>query len=326
MQKYKNTIILLGILIVLIAITAICKTCGKRTRTKKSTTAAFKKYKIAKAKEIIIVSSSNQAHLVLAPTGWIVKKDSFPADTAEVSKILGHIDSLTTQTLVSSNPQKQAKFEVDTTKAVRVKVVAQDTVVDLMLGKAGPDYNSTYFRAFKSDKVYLYKKGIKWQFDKADDRWRDTYVLRLSKDEVSTINLKYPDAELELAKGADGTWRVSKPQDYGAKQNDVNTMINALTSMHSSDMQRMTGMPEVYGFDKHTCTATLIMNQGSQYQLQVGKFDDEKKQYSVKRTDTDFVYTIAEYQGSNFMKRFEEIKEEPKPEDSTKAEAPFEKK
>jgi hypothetical protein len=312
MPTFRKTLRLLGILAGLVAVIMLVNFI--RSKMAASSDRLFPAYQPAKATEFAVRARWNSVKLVRTAAGWVVPEaDSFPADTTDLTQILAVCDSMSAKSLVSANPEKHAVFQVDSTAGTRAVVVAgKDTVVDVVIGKNGPDYNSIYFRPAASKHVYQYPQNIKYLFGKSSASWRDTYVLRTNREQITGLTLTFPDQTVELARNDDGMWKIVKPQSAGAKQNVVNEIINTVSTLNSKDMQRPLLPPadSSYGFGRPACVATIITRASGAFMLTLGVYHDQEKDYHVKNSSRNFVYKINDYQANTIMKRFEELKEE----------------
>jgi len=97
-----------------------------------------------------------------------------PADGGLVQIALEKIVTLKKGEPASVNPDKQAAFEVSDTSKSYVKVYAgkDEPAGVLLIGKSGPDWNSSYARLAGSDTVYLIPGGFRQSLFFGIDRWR----------------------------------------------------------------------------------------------------------------------------------------------------------
>jgi hypothetical protein len=324
MNIFKKTLGLLGILAGLVLVILLINFISNRNQKKGDL--IFGKFNPEKSGEISIVARWNTTKLIKTPVGWVVATaDSFPADTSEINKVMAAFQGMSARELVSSNPEKQQLFQVDSLAGVRVKVITQDrdTMADVMVGKNGADYNSTYFRPAHGKNVYLYDQNLRYLFSKNSTNWRDTYVLKMNPENASMLTLEYPGETLELIKDNQGTWKITKPQGAEAKQNLVNEMVNAVTALSSKDMQRLNMADTSYGFNRSPCTVTVGAKNGNRFVLLFGAYNETGKEYSVKNNFRNYVYKINDNQAIAILRHFEEIKAEVNAE--KKAEGPDKK-
>ena len=97
----------------------------------------------------------------------------FPADRSRIHAALGIFGDLERGILVSRNPEKQKLYQVGT-EGLRLKLVAEHNVVlgELVIGKNGPDFGSSYVRLATADDVYLVGQSLLGIFSIAADDWK----------------------------------------------------------------------------------------------------------------------------------------------------------
>ncbi len=316
MNQSKKTFVLLGVLILLIGIILSIKWISQKTKSDKTKKSIFPKIKTERISSIVIHSSSNHVVMEKIADSWVViTSDSFPADTNEINKIIGNLNAMNTKTLISSNPAKRNIFQVDDSAGINVKVADRDTIVNVFIGKNAADYNSVYFRTAYSDQVYLFEENIRWNFEKESTRWRDPTLLYFNKENLTNIKLSYADnSTVELEKQSDEKWKILSLQNYGVKQDVINTMLNTLSSLNYKEVEKDKKALKEYGLDKPTCTITVRFKDTTQRFISIGKLVEKDNFLYALRGDRDYIYSIWKYQGDNIMKKIEDLKEEPKPE------------
>lgn len=139
----------------------------------------------------------------------ITAPGDYRASEPVVSGALTALDSLALVDVVSTNPAKRSTFQVDST-GTRVQVQEGDkSVLDLVVGKASPDFSHTYVRPEGSDEVFRAAGMLTYQFNKRLDDWRDKTILEVDAAGIVRIVLESPKEKtlLELAK-SDTTWTL----------------------------------------------------------------------------------------------------------------------
>ncbi|MFA4973222.1 MAG: DUF4340 domain-containing protein [bacterium] len=95
-----------------------------------------------------------------------------PAERARVSHALGGFGGLNKGIVVSQNPDNQELFQVKNT-GVNVLLLDKggDEIAEVVIGKNGPDYGSTYVRRSNEDKVYLVDRALVGLFSPVASDW-----------------------------------------------------------------------------------------------------------------------------------------------------------
>jgi hypothetical protein len=143
--------------------------------------------------------------------GWHMRQPfDYQAQEQAVQSLLTVLEDLELQDVVSSNPDNQGLFEVDSTGTLVQAWDGDKQVMDLVVGKATPDYAHTYVRREGQDEVYRAVGMLTYNFNKKPDDWRDKTILNVNRDDIRRVELRYPkdDVDVVLAR-QDSVWTVS---------------------------------------------------------------------------------------------------------------------
>jgi hypothetical protein len=128
-----------------------------------------------------------------------------PADSAAVARLLEGLAAMELESVVSNNPGRYARYGVDSTG----KTITADWGGEehrLVVGNAGPDFQSVYVRLDDDPRVFLTRTRL--EVPDAPDRWRDRVALRLPVQQVTraTVTLN----EQPFAVRYDGEWTLER--------------------------------------------------------------------------------------------------------------------
>jgi len=164
-----------------------------------------------------------------APGAWELETpSSAKADTATVNRILKQVGDIELESIVSTNPERFSKFEVDST-GNELTIEWGDGKIDLIVGKMGPDFQSRYVRMSGDDRVML-ANGLPNLTAKLD-QWRDKTLWSFPADAIKSVSVTTEGATYGLLK--EGTsWALNS--DDGAVPADsakVASLIDRLSPM-----------------------------------------------------------------------------------------------
>ncbi|MBN1282613.1 MAG: DUF4340 domain-containing protein [Proteobacteria bacterium] len=116
------------------------------------------------------------------------------ADSSRVSTALGVFGGLERGIVVSTNPKRRDLFQVGAA-GLEVRLVDKggSPVAELVIGKSGPDYGSTYIRRSGADEVYLVRRPLSGIFSPVADDWRK---LKTQKDPAGNAPPRDPLHEI----------------------------------------------------------------------------------------------------------------------------------
>lgn len=154
----------------------------------------------------------------------ITSPGRYPADAPAVQQVIEGLRRFKVGSLVSSNPEKQGLYQVDTTGTRLTVVERSGKSLDMMFGKTGPSYTEIYFRLMDSKEVYLGEGLSSWVINRELKEWRDKTVFAVPVDSIKQIAYHYKKKTILLQR--DGTrW------SHGKDTVDTSVMSMALTTL-----------------------------------------------------------------------------------------------
>lgn len=121
--------------------------------------------------------------------GWRV--NGLPAAPATVERFLAALnDSASSGELISESAQSHERLAVDTLQGRRLTLGAGDrTLLDLWIGRRGPDFDGFYVRRAGEERVYLLRGAFAEQTARTVEQWRDLQVVRLQPESIGRIEV-----------------------------------------------------------------------------------------------------------------------------------------
>lgn len=171
--------------------------------------------------------------------GWRLRQPiDYAAQDQVVQSVLTSLENLQLRDVVSRNPQKRAKFQVDST-GTHVRVWEGETeVLSVIIGKAANDFSHTYVRRAEEDEVYRAVGMLAYNFTKRVDDWRDKTILNLDSAGISRLQLRYPkeDIEIELIRN-DSLWTYSSNGGEAAVADSATVagLLSATSKLNTSN-------------------------------------------------------------------------------------------
>ncbi len=247
----------------------------------------------------------------LAGNGWqvIIDGTSKRADNNTVNNIANLAHNLTVGDIISSNPEKQMLFEVDTLIG-RTVAFYRDTqeLGRLIVGKAGSDFRSTYVRKPDSKDVYLATAAITRLLDRPVSGYRDKSVHALDAGAINSIIVKSKDSEYQLSR-ADSLWTIndaksgSAPAD-AAKASAFATMLSTLRINDFVDPNQAQSV----SFSPDADRVTIALASGSAIDVELTPVDTSAKSYYLRTSADPDLFTVPEHVRNNIMKKPDDLK------------------
>ena len=228
----RNTLILAGVLVVLIlAVFFVLQRPGERSVSADGGELLVS-YDSAAVDKIQVSSTSGTTILQREGAGWML---TFPlrakADDAGVHQLLSKARMIALKAMVSSNPQKQTLFQVDSAGTLVRMSAGGNERAAFRIGKTGSTYTETYVRREGSNDVFLADGMLLYLFVKQPRDWRDKAILRIPQESIRSVRYQYGDTTFVIA-FQDSVWKVdgTPAADY-----TVRGLLGALAAFSADD-------------------------------------------------------------------------------------------
>jgi hypothetical protein len=133
--------------------------------------------------DTVVVARSGDRWRMTAPVESAV-------DSTRVNRFLDELEELSFASVVSTNPERQAKFGVDSLGSA-VVVQSGDDERRLIVGNSGPDYQTVYVRLGGDDRVLSTRGRV--SVDATSDYWRDRTIMSVPGDAVMGVRVETAD-------------------------------------------------------------------------------------------------------------------------------------
>ena len=313
-MKTKQLLVLIGVLVVLALLVLIFENpFGKSEEQKKVEEAGllFPYFNKADVAKIEIIGAFGLTTTILAKQNdqWLVESmDNYPADQTAVQELLDKVAEMKTIERASSNPEKQAVFQVDSS-GVEAKLAdaSGNLLAHLFAGKTTPGIFDSYVRAADSNDVYIVKGHLKSTFDKGYRSWRDRTIFSFLKEDVTQLTIRSGEEEIELQIDAAGAWQMLKPLVSAADGAEVEAITELMSSLETDDFVEPKELSE-YELDAPKMSITATLKDGSVRTLLIGK--EESGSYSVKREDKVQIFELNKGNVDKLIRKSADLKSE----------------
>ena len=223
----RNTLILGGVLLLLIAIALLLMQRPGEQSTTGAEGQLLVEIDSAKVDKLEINSSTGKVILEKRGIEWFLHSPiEYRADQSNVNSLIGQAKNLRVKATVSSNPEKQSLFQVDSTGTI-VKVYEKGSEkVSFIVGKMGPTFSETYMRLSNSNDVHLIEGSLSYTFSRPVKDWRDRTIANVPHESITNIVYQYGDTTFALSH-KDTLWMIGKD---GAKESEVNSLLSSLSN------------------------------------------------------------------------------------------------
>ncbi len=217
----------------------------------------------------------------------------FPVNPPDVEEALEYFTNVEPAELIAEGKEKLEKFELSDKTALKVtlaKSPEDKSSYKLFLGKAGPDFRSTYAVKPDETKIFLVaeNKNSFWQRD--PDEWRDKAPFRYNREDITKIAFTSANSSFILERDKDGMWQFTYPGDLKADSNIVVEFLSRISGMVAISLLDGGRKPE-YKLD--TPDFTIEFKVGNEdVKLIVSPETEDRKRY-VENTHLNQIYALS---------------------------------
>jgi hypothetical protein len=296
--------ILIVVLVVLAGAYAIISLSERR---KTGPAPLFPEFEAEMAAGIYIEVEGKTVALEKSAGGWTVpSEDSLPADPRGVDAILEKVATFSLKDRVSSNPEKRSVYEVDTA-GVFAAVVDEsgDTTAAFVVGKVGPDYQSSYVKNAWSDDVILTSGYLRSMFDRGEMTWQDRLVFNYTPDDIGMISIRRGEEEYTLRPAGGGEWYIAAPESSACNKDRVSRLVRMLCILRCEDFAGRLPVPGANVADSDT-TIWFATTSGNEHRVFFGSENEQQRVHFVK-DDSDIVYLLSRIKVNQILPSYSDV-------------------
>lgn len=234
------------------------------------------------------------------------------AQPAAVEAIARLSHSLAVGEVVSSNPDKQLLFQVDTLTGITVKFYRGDEYLGgMVVGKMGPDFQSTYVRKPESHDVYAAQGAFAQLFSRPPSAYMDKTLLALDPGAINLVEYQGRGDDYSVML-QDSLWRVL-PADGEAFIGDQEKIARSASSFANLQFSEFPAQPDSLDLDFSSPDLEIKvgLRDGSEHVLRFLSQGGQSKNFYVVGDDNPEPYVIFEYVVNTIAPRLDELRPQP---------------
>lgn len=259
--------------------------------------------------ERIIIDPPDQEAVSLTKSDgkWYTNVErKYEADENAVNAAIKALEEPISATVVSSNPESFAEYQVNETSGTKVQVFEAGKpgpAVSMVVGKDGPSAFSTYVRMDESDDVLNAKASLSMAF-KRPDGWRDKQIFEFSGSSATRIEESGTSATFTVARGEDDVWQFEDDQTTEADSARVSSLANMMASLRANDFVEQTESQTLADFGLAPPRQTITISyedkstspsRPTSVTLLIGNESPAAGDWYAKRADKNDVFTIGSH-------------------------------
>jgi hypothetical protein len=233
----------------------------------------------------------------------------YPTDKGAVQPLADLAHKMSVGEIISSNPDKQMLFQVDTITGNRVTFYRDaNELASIIIGKMGADYQSTYVRKPESNDVYAAMGNLVRFLNRPASGYRDKTLLTVDTTQIATISFKSKDVDYRIGR-QDSLWRIlpAKGEPLTPNPQKMSNLLRQLAVIRWSNSPPVgdTARPN---FLQPTVAVDVSMLDGSTKSLRFVGQGAENKSYYVQSPSGDETFIVYDYVVNNLVKKPDELK------------------
>lgn len=241
---------------------------------------------------------------------WYMRRpDACRADNRAIEQMLSMASHLEVGEIISSNPEKQFVFQVDSVMGNRLDFFdGENLLASMVIGKMQEDFLHAYLRKTDSDDVYLAKGLFSSIANRRLDLWKERSILVMDAKQASEIELSHDQEKFKLTK-QDILWLLSAHPYQESSPADGEVVEDYLETLAGIKGDEFVREFQIYGvnFNKPQLELTLIFSDGQQEKLLAIDESGDGSRYFVKTDQDRNVFILYEYNFKRLAKNFEDF-------------------
>ncbi len=230
-------------------------------------------------------------------------------------------------TLQAKNPENFPDFDLTKEKATRVKFYGRNggLLEDILVGKAGSDWQSTYVRRPDADEVYLVPVRLADNFTGDDvNAWRDKRIFpALEPQDIRNVYVddrantrtyaltRVPSAGESADPAGAYDWRLTLPEETRARKATADSVTRTLATLNAVEFLEPAEVQESY-FHPPTLRAKFSAGDAtSSYTLTVGQESGERGRFYARASTQEEPFLV--YKPYALAMPLDSLKETPTP-------------
>jgi hypothetical protein len=239
----------------------------------------------AKAREIVLArAGGEEIRLVRQGDAWrMTAPQDVPADASAVDAILGSLESLDAEEVVTESATDVAQFGLEPPRVAVTVTLEGAGPARLHLGGKTPDEGALYARIPDRPRVFTVAGYLEGSFDKQPFDLRDRDVLHVKRDAVTRLAATGDPGPFTLVRDARGEWAFAAPVSTRAGRWTVDGLLGTLEGLRMEKVVSETpaaGDLKAWGLDPPARTVTVTLADGVTRTLEIGAADADKKRYA----------------------------------------------
>lgn len=303
MKLYKNAIILLVVVGLLVGAYAFASTRKPAETEGPDLPSVEKVFEIDKAKisEVTIVNKEEKFVFVKKDDAWTLAfPENFKADTSKIDSVVSNLAYITADRVIEENAADLEQYGFG--KPLQISIKHEEGTKELEMGDLNSTKDAYYIKEKGSSKVYTISKYTGDAIAVSRNDLRDKTLYTLNTEEAIGVSMsKAGNLVFSAKKIEDSQWVLTAPIEGNADASKISPILEALatTSSYMNFIEEKPTDLEKYGL-KNPAHVLEFETASGKTKLLLGSEKEKGKEVYAKLADRDDVFTIDE-SSMNFL-------------------------
>ncbi len=306
-MKFKTTIILFAIFIVLLAFVLLFEFKGQGEKGEEEKLLALssddvQKVTFKKEDETITFQKDEEGE-------WLITEPlEAKADKYEVDRLASDFSDLKIERVVEEEPEELEKYEIPQ-KEINLWFKDKDEQVKILIGMENPLGNTFFAKRDDETRVVLIPSHLKSLMEKSLFDFREKNIFKFETDDVKSVKLQAKKIRWEASRKGE-EWFFKNPVNALAQSSKIDNILSSLSSLKAKEFvseEKKKDEVKKYGLDRPEYEITLGMPLENQ-EVTFSLHKEEDKLYVTTSLSTKIV-EAEDNLLSDLEKEAEELRE-----------------
>ena len=212
------------------------------------------------------------------------------ADRSRVNGALGVFGGLERGVIVSTNPGNRPLYQVDEKTGLRVKLFGKGdkNILDIIIGKNGPDFASSYIRRVDEDEVYLVHRTLTGRFSTEATDWRERKLWTVKADDIIAMEVRSPKGAYSLSRSDNKkSWRLRGKMEGEIDNENAMKHVRKLASVRAVGFADEVDVKSA-GLNQPYIAASITTVDGKLLKVLIGKRNKEGRYFAKMEGGKEF--------------------------------------
>jgi uncharacterized protein YpmB len=288
LMKFKTTIILFAIFLVLLAFVLLFEFKGKGEKDEGEKLLALssddvQKMTLKKEDETITFQKNEEGE-------WLITEPlAAKADKYEVDRLASDFSDLKIERLVEEEPEELEKYGIPQ-KEINLWFKDKDKPIKILIGIENPLDNTFFAKRDDETRVVLIPSNLKSLMEKSLFDFREKNIFKFESDDVKSVKLQAKKT-LWVASKKGEEWFFRNPVNALAKSSKIDDILSSLSGLKAKEFvseEKKKADVKKYGLDRPEYEITLGMPLENQ-EVTFSLHKEEDKLYATTSISTKIV-------------------------------------